>query len=281
MRLSIVHETTYRFSKAVFLEPHFLRFKPKNTSGIQLESFQLELSPNAAGMADRQDAEGNHFGQYWFSAPYSTLHIKAQSVVSISPFNPFNFLIYPDGFAQHPFDYPGLIKTALAQAMVAEDLSPGLIGYGKAVLEDNDHQAVPFLVALTALIFQDFEVIYREEGQPHHPDETFQLKKGSCRDLAWMQIHLLRQLGFAARFVSGYHYVAVEQPDYELHAWLQVFLPGAGWIGLDPSSGILTGNTHVTVAESIHFEHTMPITGTFRGDAQSTLETSLLIEELI
>jgi transglutaminase-like putative cysteine protease len=95
-----------------------------------------------------------------------------------------------------------------------------------------------------------------------------------------MQIHLLRQQGIAARFVSGYYYFDMDQPQFELHAWLQVYLPGTGWLGLDPSHGILTGNTHFPVVSSAHYEHSMPVSGGIRGSATSQLITQLSIEKL-
>ena len=95
-----------------------------------------------------------------------------------------------------------------------------------------------------------------------------------------MQINLLRNLGIAARFVSGYFYFEMDEPTYELHAWVEVFLPGVGWFGLDPSHGIFTGNTHFPIASSAHFTHTMPVTGGIRGSATSILKTHLKIEKI-
>ena len=95
-----------------------------------------------------------------------------------------------------------------------------------------------------------------------------------------MEIHLLRQLGIAARFVSGYFYLSVDKPEFELHAWVEVFIPGAGWIGFDPTHGMIAGNMHMAVASSAHFENTMSVTGSVRGNAESVLKTNLLIEVL-
>jgi transglutaminase-like putative cysteine protease len=95
-----------------------------------------------------------------------------------------------------------------------------------------------------------------------------------------MQINLVRQLGIAARFVSGYYYFDMDTPNYELHAWIEVFLPGIGWLGLDPSHGIFTGNTHFPLASSAHYENTMPVSGGIRGSASSKLITQLAIEKL-
>jgi transglutaminase-like putative cysteine protease len=112
---------------------------------------------------------------------------------------------------------------------------------------------------------------------PLSADETFQLKYGACRDVTWMQIQLLRNMGIAARFVSGYFFIPEAIENAELHAWLEVYIPGAGWIGLDPSHGILTGSHHIPIASSSNHQLTMPIDGTFRGSAKSTLTSTLKI----
>ena len=117
-------------------------------------------------------------------------------------------------------------------------------------------------------------------GEPFHPDKTFELKSGSCRDLSWMEIHLLRNMGIASRFVSGYFYLPLEKEGFDLHAWVEVFIPGAGWIGFDPSHGMVAGASHIPVASSAHYDNTMAVTGAVRGSASSELETKLWIEAL-
>ena len=99
--------------------------------------------------------------------------------------------------------------------------------------------------------------------------------------MAWFQIQLLREFGIAARFVSGYYYIPMDKMEFELHAWLEVYLPGAGWIGFDPSHGAATGNDHIPVASSSDFNHTMPVTGSIRGDAVAELRTELTIERVV
>jgi transglutaminase-like putative cysteine protease len=127
-------------------------------------------------------------------------------------------------------------------------------------------------------LHDDFKVEYRETGQPFSPNKTFKFKRGSCRDLSWLLISLLRNRGIAARFVSGYFYFDMDEPAYELHAWVEVFLPGNGWLGLDPSHGIFTGNSHFPIVSSAHYENTMPVSGGIRGSATSKLKTQLSIE---
>ena len=140
---------------------------------------------------------------------------------------------------------------------------------------------MPFLSHLTRQINSDFDVIIRQLGPPYDPEMTFKLKKGSCRDLAWMQIHMLRHIGIASRFVSGYLYLPTDESEFELHAWVEVFLPGAGWFGLDPSQGMIVDYTYIPVVASAHFENTMPVTGNFRGTDTTSDMTSMIQLELI
>jgi len=280
MRFKIIHETEYEFSKAVFLEPHYLMFKPKNRQHLNLESYSLELSIKPAGISEQLDAEDNIVHFCWFEGMHKNIVIRSEATVNSRPYNPFNFLIYPLYFNSIPFSYSDAIIVLLQKYLTAEPIGKELHLFGKTILASINNDTLSFLTALTIQIHDDFVVASREEGVPYEPDKTFHLKKGSCRDLVWMQIQLLRTMGLASRFVSGYYYVDVENPQYELHAWTEVFLPGAGWIGFDPSNGIITGNTHIAVASGSHYLNTMPISGTVRGDATSELKTKLVIEVL-
>jgi transglutaminase-like putative cysteine protease len=206
--------------------------------------------------------------------------IETRTVVDISDFNPFNFLVYPDECNVLPFLYADNLKKLLDPAMDMDvaTLPDEVIKYGEEIKEASNYKTIDFLLNLTKQICADFVLESRMTGQPHEPDITFNLRKGSCRDLAWFQIQLLRYMGIASRFVSGYYYIPSEKPEFELHAWLETYIPGAGWIGFDPSHGIVTGNDHIPIACSADFEHTMPVTGSIRGDAASELRTELSIE---
>ncbi len=280
MRFKIIHETEYEFNEAVFLEPHYLRFKPKNTPHLELESHSLIMSIQPAGISEQMDAEDNYIHFCWFEGMHKKIHIRSETILNSSPYNPFNFLIYPLGLNTIPFSYSKPVLELLQKYMTAMPINAELEAYGKTILVGAKNATIPFLTELTKRIHADFIVESREEGIPFEAEQTFSLKKGSCRDLVWMQMQLLRTLGIAARFVSGYYYVDVENPQYELHAWIEVYLPGAGWIGFDPSNGIVTAHTHIAVASSSHYVHTMPVSGTVRGNATSKLGTLLIIEVL-
>lgn len=278
MKFKINHNTEYQFSSEVFFEPHYFRFKPKNTPFVKVENFNLQITPKASGLTEQLDAENNFVHFCWFEGMNKKMAINIEMTVATIEFNPFNFILYPDNYFSVPFLYSDELAKILQPSLNVAKISEPLINYGKEILLDSDSKTLVFLTNLTQQIHNDFIVEYRHIGQPYSSEKTFLLKQGSCRDLAWMQIQLLRHLGFAARFVSGYFYLSVEKPEFELHAWVEVFLPGAGWIGLDPTHGIVAGNTHIPVASSSHFNNTMPVSGTVRGDANSDLITNLHIE---
>lgn len=278
MRFKIIHETNYRFSSKVFLEPHYFRFKPRITPNCSLEHFNLRISPTPNGISEHLDAENNQIHFCWFEGEYTALIIESVSLVNSPAYNPFNFILHPLSYINLPFEYAPQLKRLLQPALYVHKISAPLIKYGERIKSEANSNTVQFITNLTSQIHADFTVEVRHEGPPHKPDKTFELKKGSCRDITWMQIQLLRYTGIAARFVSGYYYVEAEVPEYELHAWLEVFLPGAGWIGYDPSHGIAASNEHIPVASSAQYENTMPVTGSVRGSATTKLTTNLVIE---
>lgn len=280
MKLKITHTTNYNFSSRVFLEPHYLRFKPKCLSNSITESFNLDISPKPSGISELLDAENNLIHLCWFDGLVEKLIIRAESIVNSTEFNPFNFILHPSECFSMPISYPESVSTLLENALGFSAVSEQLLEYGHRINASSKHQTTVFLNELTKHIHSDFIVESREIGEAYQADKTFELKKGSCRDLAWMQIQLLRNMGIAARFVSGYYYIPMEKPEYELHGWIEVFLPGAGWIGFDPSNGIAAGNTHIPIASSVQFENTMPVSGTIRGEGKTELTTSLSIKSL-
>ena len=278
MKYKIVHETEYAFSSNVFLEPHYLRFKPKITPYNELLSFNLKVSITPAGLHELVDAENNLVHMCWFEGLHTLLSIKADSILLVHEHNPFDFLIYPTDYNKLPITYSEPLKKTLWPALEIEKIASPLIEYGQLILEESSFNTINFISNLTNRIHEDFTTESRLEGIPHEADKTFNLKKASCRDLAWMQIQLLRNIGIASRFVSGYYYVSAEHPEFELHAWVEVYIPGAGWIGLDPSHGILTADAHIPISTSTRYENTMPVTGSIRGDASAKLNTNLFIK---
>ena len=277
MRIEIIHETKYTYDSAVFLEPHYFRFKPRQTPYVELSSFNLEVSPEPMGISEQIDGESNTVHFSWYEGMHNKLRIKATSILVTKPYNPFNFLLSPSTFNTIPFEYSTNLKKLLQPSLEKITIGEALIRYGDLIADSAKGNTLSFLIDLTQQIHRDFKLEIRDIGEPYLPDETFRLKQASCRDLAWMQIQLLRHFGMAARFVSGYFYVDVEKPKYELHGWTEVFLPGAGWIGYDPSNGIRTSNMYFPICSSASYQNTMPVSGSVRGGATSMLTTQLEI----
>lgn len=278
MKFKIRHSTEYLFDSEVFLEPHYFRFRPIQTAYLTVLDFSIAVLPKPTGHKIFQDEDHNVVDFCWFDGMTKKLTIHVESVIETKSFNPFDFILHPASFNQIPFTYTDQQKQLLFSALEKQPISNALKEYGALLLKDANFNTLQYLTTLTKQLHNDFTVEYREEGPPLLPDETFKLKRGSCRDLAWMQINLVRQQGIAAHFVSGYYYFDMEEPAYELHAWVAVFLPGTGWLGLDPSHGVLTGNTHFPIASSAHSENTMPVFGGIRGSATSKLKTLLSID---
>ena len=277
MNFRINHKTEYSYSDRVFFEPHYLRFKPKTTAYFTVEDFKLHIAPDPAGFSEQLDVENNHIFLCWFEETHNKLKIEADIFVNVREFNPFNFLIHPQEYEKLPFGYNKETRQLLKPSLQTTELPNPMIEFLQNVLKETDYQTVNFLTELTKQIHQNFLVESRETGTPFKPGYTFAKRKGSCRDLAWMQIHLLRSLGIASRFVSGYFYVQSNKPTYELHAWIEVYIPGAGWIGFDPSHGLITGSYHIPVASGSFYANTMPVSGTVRGDAKHSLKNELNI----
>ena len=280
MLFEILHETEYSYDEEVFLEPHYLRFKPKSSAHSQIQNFEFRLGPETAGISEHLDVEENHIVFCWFEGQSKLMTISARSEIEVREYNPLNFLVNPAEYLDLPFEYNDHEKKLLQASLLTEALPSELNDFNRDLLSDANNKTVDYITGLTRQINNEFTLQSRIEGAPHQPGITFNDKAGSCRDLAWMQIHLLRNTGIAARFVSGYYYIDSENPEFELHAWTEAYIPGGGWIGLDPGHGILTSQHHFPVASSAFYERTMPVSGSFRGNAKSKLHHDLKITRI-
>lgn len=281
MKYRIIHQTEYNFSKPVFLEPHFLKFKPQSIANQQLLSFKLTLNPNPKGLTEISNPENNITHLSWFEGKHSLLHVNAVSEVEMNEFNPFDFLIIPEGASKIGFNYPSYLKNSLAPfSKTQNDLPIEIKGYAEKILRSANEEVLSFLSHLTTSIHSDFEKIIRVEGEALTPEETYKTKHGSCRDLAVLFIEICRAHKLAARFVSGYLFDEELEDSHELHAWAEVYLPGAGWRGFDPSIGLAVFGRHITVAASHKADLTLPVSGSYRGEASSDLKAAVEVIQL-
>lgn len=268
---AVYHLTHYKYDRPVVLGPQIIRLQPAPHSRTKVLSHSLKVEPANHFVNLQQDPYGNFLARFVFPEPVTELKIEVDLVADMTVYNPFDFFVEPSAEA-FPFEYPEEIRDDLAIYRTPEPAGPLL----SALLNTIDRSAantVNFLVDLNARLQREIAYIVRMETGVFSPEETLAAKKGSCRDSSWLLVQILRNLGIAARFVSGYliqlkpDLIALDGPpgtatDFtDLHAWCEVYLPGAGWIGFDPTSGLLTGESHVPLAATPHFRNAAPISG--------------------
>ncbi|TRX49196.1 transglutaminase family protein [Fulvivirga sp. M361] len=282
MRLNIRHNTLYSYSKTVFLEPHYLLMYPLQRPYVTVEHISFDISPQPLGTADVLDIFNNPTKQIWFAEMQNMLHIEVDMVLSLEPFNPFTFLPFPEVDLSHSelyaFEKTHALNPFLRydEEMITEDM--------KTLLSDmvagarND--IIATLTNLLGHIHKNWDHSIRLHPDVWSSDECYNKKKGSCRDLAWMMMIMLRYLKLATRFVSGYSFNPEQRNGHELHAWLEVFIPGGGWIGVDPSLGLFATDHFVPLAVGSEPKFTMPVNGSYRGSAISNMESTVTIRKM-
>jgi transglutaminase-like putative cysteine protease len=276
MRLAGIHTTRYVYSAPVTLDVHLLRLRVREEAAQRLHRFELDIHPRPAGQAWLLDLEGNNCLQAWWAGQTERLEIRTEFEVEVLRDNPFDFLPAP-GAGQMPPLYSDTEALGLAPYLAPppSGLAPLLEEWGL-----SQKGAVPFLLELAAKLHRDFEQTTRLNGPPHPPEHTFRERAGSCRDLAVLFNALCRSAGLAARFVSGYDRAAALEDEGHMHAWSEVYLPGAGWRGFDPARGLAVGSDHVALAAGAQPESTMPVTGSYFGQAEARLEHRVQLDVL-
>lgn len=275
MIVTIEHETNYQYLDRVFLEPHTLRLTPRQSPGLRVYDASMDIDPQPQGINIIQEEDGTQAHLVWFNGMTKHFRIRARTEIELNPINPFEFLIYPTGGVRLPMVYPSAMVTMLEAYRQQGAANPDVKSYAVNLAEDTGQQTVDFLSQLIQRIHTDLEYEKREQGCPHPAQQTLEEKKGSCRDFAILAIDVCRAIGLAARFVSGYYFSHNREEPSELHAWVEVYLPGAGWKGYDPTHGVACDHHHIALAASAQSERTLPVTGTFRGFASSRITTKL------
>jgi transglutaminase-like putative cysteine protease len=264
MRISVVHSTVYRYDRPVRLEPHIFRLRPREEPAQRLAGYAIEIEPRPAGTSASLDLDGNAAIEAWFDGPTERLSVRTSFEVETLRDNPFDFLLTSDSY-----DAP--LRTALAPYLAGGDCSEV-----RGILPDAAHP-LDFLSMLTARLFRDFRHVTRHAGPPLAPEVTLREGSGSCRDLAVVFCSACRARGLAARFVSGYEQAAALH-DGQMHAWAEVYLPGGGWRGYDPSRGLAVAQGHVALAAAADPKLAAPIAGAYRGAAQSRMEFAISMQ---
>jgi len=258
IHVALHHLTAYRYERSVTLGPQIVRLRPAPHCRTPIRSFSLRVSPAEHFINWQQDAYANYLARLVFPQPTSELCIEVDLVAEMAVYNPFDFFLEPEA-ERFPFHYTPELARNLRAYCDKAPLTP-LLAHLLEELASTSAGTVDYLVAINQALQRRIDYTVRMDPGVQTPEQTLELGSGSCRDSGWLLVNVLRHLGLAARFVSGYlvqltpDVAPLEGPsgvsrDFtDLHAWCEVYLPGAGWIGLDPTSGLLAGEGHIPVA---------------------------------
>ncbi|TDK39421.1 transglutaminase family protein [Rhizobium deserti] len=291
IKASIYHLTHYKYDRPVKLGPQIIRLKPAAHSRTKVLSHSLKVTPSTHFVNLQQDPYGNYLARYVFPEPVTELKIEVDLVADMTVYNPFDFFVEEEAM-KWPFKYPADLVEDLSIYMTPEPPEPALVEYLKTFDMSPNQPTVDMVVGINARLQQAIGYVIRMEPGVQTPEQTLTSAMGSCRDSSWLLVQILRHLGFAARFVSGYliqltpDLKALDGPsgtevDFtDLHAWAEVYLPGAGWIGLDPTSGLLTGESHIPLAATPHYRNAAPISGGYFGEAQTSFDFAMTVSRV-
>ncbi|GGC08157.1 transglutaminase family protein [Dyadobacter sediminis] len=280
MKLKVRHTLEYRYDSPVVLTTHVLYLYPRSYPHQRLLDYSLYIDPLPSKVVKNVDAEGNvqHL-VYFYNQPCSRLLVEAEMTVSSEPVNVFDFVLFPFETSRIPFLYDNSTFKYLIPYLDKSDLTAQVETFAKEIADQVDGQTIPFLVELSRHISSTFTYRSRAYGSAFAPAETLDSHSGSCREFARLYISACRSAGIAARFVSGYLYGNPQQA-HELHAWAEVYLPGAGWRGFDPTEGKSVVDRHISMGASADFDKLAPVMGSFLGYSGSRLLTNVRIELL-
>jgi uncharacterized protein (DUF2126 family)/transglutaminase-like putative cysteine protease len=271
IRVALHHRTSYQYDREVSLSPHVVRLRPAPHCRTPILSYSLRISPSKHFLNWQQDPQGNFLARVVFPDKARELALEVDLVAEMTVVNPFDFFLEPE-VIEFPFRYSDWLAAELQPFRVTDSLGPKLTDFLSAIPRAAK-RTVDYLVDVNRYVHYEVRYLTRDEPGVQTCEETLTRRSGSCRDSAWLLVQVLRNLGLAARFVSGY--LIQLRPDVkpidgpggaehdftDLHAWAEVFLPGAGWVGLDPTSGLLTGEGHLPLAASPDYASAAPVTG--------------------
>jgi uncharacterized protein (DUF2126 family)/transglutaminase-like putative cysteine protease len=271
IRVAINHRTEYRFDRPISVSPHILRLRPAAHTRTSIEAYSLKVLPKSHFINWQQDPYGNYLARIVYPEPVHAMSFEVDVVAEMVVINPFDFFV--ENYAEkYPFQYDAQSRRELAPYLEIRERGPLLQAWLSRV-DRSEQPVIDFLVALNHRLEKDIDYTIRLEPGIQSCEDTLERASGSCRDSGWLLVQILRQLGLAARFVSGYlvQLTPDEKPlegpagtdhDFtDLHAWAEVYVPGAGWLGLDPTSGLFAGEGHIPLACTPDPVSAAPVTG--------------------
>ncbi len=271
IRVALHHKTVYRYDRVVSLGPQVVRLRPAPHSRTAVTSYSLRVEPRAHFINWQQDPQGNFLARLVFPERTKEFSVEVDLVAEMTVINPFDFFLEPRA-EKFPFFYEEAQARELSPYLQTLPAGPKLTAFLHS-LDLRETSAIGFLVNLNQGLRREIRYLIRMEPGVQTPEQTLQLGSGSCRDSAWLLVQILRHLGLAARFVSGYliqlkpDVKPLEGPEgpasdfTDLHAWAEVYLPGAGWAGFDPTSGLLAGEGHIPLAATPEPDSAAPVSG--------------------
>jgi uncharacterized protein (DUF2126 family) len=271
IRVALHHKTTYHYDRLVKLSPQVIRLRPAPHCRTPIPAYSLKVEPQPHFLNWQQDPQSNYLARIVFPERVKFFSVEVDLVAEMTVINPFDFFLEPYA-EEFPFRYDDSLRREIAPFLEVQPAGPHLAALLKTI-KLTPRRTMDFLVDLNQRLKHETRYLIRMEPGVQTSEETLELKSGSCRDSAWLLVEILRHLGLAARFVSGY--LVQLKPDVksldgpsgteidftDLHAWTEVYLPGAGWVGLDPTSGLLAGEGHIPVAATPEPSSAAPVSG--------------------
>ena len=258
------HEIAWRFSRPVFLEPHLVRLHPRQDAAQRLESFELRVWPEPAGRCEITDADGNQACWLWFEGLHESLSVSTAFAARTLRTNPFDYFLL-QGAGRLPLELPPLERAVLAPALAPIPGAEMAASLGRELAREVGFDTLAFLNGLNARLYRDIAVAPREEPGVLTPDATLAAGCGACRDTSLVFMAACRTVGLPARYLSCYQQGDADQPERDLHACVEAYLPGAGWRGYDPTLGLAVADAHLALCASPEPALTAPCAGSFRG----------------
>ncbi|WP_339628359.1 transglutaminase family protein [uncultured Maribacter sp.] len=281
LKVAIKHKTKYIYDRSINLSPHIFRLRPAPHSRTPIESYSIKIKPENHFFNWQQDPFGNYLARIVFPDKTTELSVDVEIIADLKTINPFDFFV-EEAVEEFPFTYSEELKKELLPYLEKVESGP-LLKDWLAKIDMTPKRSIDFLIGLNSDLYDYLNYTLRMDPGVQTCEETLSSKLGSCRDYAWLLVQTLRHLGLASRFVSGYLVQlksdeksldgpsGPEEDFTDLHAWAEVYLPGAGWIGLDATSGLLAGEGHIPLACTPSYESAAPVSG-FSDFAETTFE---------